>query len=577
MTFALPRLSRIWKPSPWARLLVFLWLLLVVTGAHAGPTVGANLDLTSLSAEAQSAALAHLVRGGVASVRLPLDWERVEPRPGQYDWHAADAAVDRARAQGLEIVLVLGPAATWAVDPGLGLSPEQARLSVPKSDHLWKRYVRAAATHFRGRVRHWQVREQPSAANFRGAVSEYLHLLNIAARALRSVDLSAVVILPETVALDPAGLDRRLQLPTAGDWEVWGAYLPTGADLTASALALSVMTAEVMPSGARRPIWVVGADDRMPADRWMQYYLLAGAFGIERYYAPAGAISAEWVPLLSQLCYAGFLRLGPDVWALAFQDRDGGAVLAWSQTETRLPASALAPIAEAAQVARAAPLGGAPGSAVAVGGDDPILLLNSRPIFVRGLDFECRATRRVPTRTDVLSARPGPDPRALPAVSVDYSRTAQPEQGLYNRALRVLPGGAIREEPHPDRLCLATNMRPLLDEIALDQPWIYFDIDDRWLYFARGKTPVAVTLECEASRRGPERIGFNLYYDAVAGYRSTPWQWVEAGEGWRKYRVVLSDGSFTNRNGYDFRINAKGSKQDLWVASVRVEKLPATQ
>jgi hypothetical protein len=51
---------------------------------------------------------------------------------------------------------------------------------------------------------------------------------------------------------------------------------------------------------------------------------------------------------------------------------------------------------------------------------------------------------------------------------------------------------------------------------------------------------------------------------------------VEAGEGWRKYRVVLGDGSFTNRNGYDFRINAKGSKQDLWVASVRVEKLPAT-
>ena len=566
-----------WKPSPRARLLRCLWLpaalLALFTYAFGNPTVGANVDLAPLSASEQAAVLAQLSQSGVATIRLPLEWNRVEPQPGKVSWRADDAAVNAARAQGLEVVLVLGPAAEWAVDRALGLSPDQVRFSVPKSDDLWERYVRQAAVHFKGRVKYWQVREQPNARNFRGAISEYLHLFTVAARALRSVDPSAALILPESVALDPAGLERRLRPPLGNAWDIWGAYLPSPADPSASALALAVMTAEARPAGSRRPLWVVGAEGELTADEWVQGYLLASAFGVARYYAPADAISAQWAPTLSGMKYVGFLRLGPELWAFAFEDQEGPVVAAWSLAGTRLPASALAPVAEAEQVQRAARLGGVSGSAVESSGSEPVLLLGPRPVLIRGLDARERAHPGPPTRADVVAARPGRDPSALPAVSVDYSRADQAEQGLYNRALRALPGGAVREEPHSDRIALGTNMRPLPAETDLDSPWIYFDVDDRWLYFARGKTPVAITVEYEASRTGENKLGFNLYYDSVTGYRATPWQWAEAGEGWRTYRLVLDDVSFTNRNGYDFRINAKGSKQDLWVAAVSVEKL----
>jgi hypothetical protein len=534
--------------------------------------VGASSDLAPLSPQNQGAALAQLSQSGVATIRLPLEWNRVEPRPGKFSWRADDAAVNAACAQGLEVVLVLGPVAAWAVDPALGIPPDQVCFSLPRSDRLWERYVRQAATHFRGRVKSWQVREQPNARNFRGATSEYLHLFTLASRALRAVDPSATLILPESVALDSAGLQRRLPPPVGNAWEIWGAYLPSPLDLSASALALSVMTGEVMPAASRRPIWVVGAEGGLSADTWVQGYLLAAAFELPRYYVPADTVSAQWAPALSRLQYVGWLRLGPEVWAFAFQDQEGPAVVAWSRADIRLPASALAPVADLQQVLRVAPLGGVPGSAVESGGPEPMLLLGPRPALLRGLDAS-RAHPGPPTRADVLAARPGPDPSALPAVSVDYGRAEQPEQGLFNRSLRALPGGAVREEPHPERPALGTNLRPLPAGSGLDSPWIYFDVDDRWLYFAQGKTPVAITVEYEASRTGKERIGFNLYYDAITGYHATPWHWVEAGEGWRTYRFVLEDVSFTNRNGYDFRINAKGSKQDLWVASVRVEKL----
>ncbi len=93
-------------------------------------------------------------------------------------------------------------------------------------------------------------------------------------------------------------------------------------------------------------------------------------------------------------------------------------------------------------------------------------------------------------------------------------------------------------------------------------------MDDSWLYAARGRVPVTVTVVVEQPL-AKEQVGFNIYYEAVDGYRTTPWQWVEAGTGWRTYRIPLNDVSFTNRNGYDFRLNAKGSRQDVWVAPVR--------
>ncbi len=55
---------------------------------------------------------------------------------------------------------------------------------------------------------------------------------------------------------------------------------------------------------------------------------------------------------------------------------------------------------------------------------------------------------------------------------------------------------------------------------------------------------VTVTVEVEAPS-GKEQVGFNIYYDAVDGYRTTPWQWVEPGMGWRTYRIALNGVSFT--------------------------------
>jgi hypothetical protein len=179
-----------------------------------------------------------------------------------------------------------------------------------------------------------------------------------------------------------------------------------------------------------------------------------------------------------------------------------------------------------------------------------------------------------PTRSDVLAARGCASLANLPMVYMDCSMPEHPELGLANRALRTLGGGACVEEQRQGRNCIHTSMTYREEEVEQDNPWLYFDVDDSWLYFGQGKTRLVVTVECEGSYLGAEKLGFNIVYDSTTGYRFSPWQWVGPGYGWRSYRVELTDVNFSNRDGWDFRINAKGSVQDLWVSAVTVEKVP---
>jgi hypothetical protein len=540
--------------------------------------LGGYVDLAKMPAKTRAAELTRLSSAGVSGVRLPLDWNRVEPEPNRFAWKADDDAVDAARAHKLDVMLVLGPCAAWAVDPAWQVPPADRPSSIPRSTKLWERYVRQAALHFKGRVRHWQVREQPNAHNFRGARSEYLKLVTTAARVLRAVDPAAVVIVSEGGSLDVAEIDRLCRSDQRSACDVLGVYLPAGpTSVPSAALAWSVLSNEVpgVAAGAQRAVWVLGSDGTLPAEVWMQQYLLAWAFGAPRLYLPAAAIDGRWLAPLSQLRYTGFLRLGPDVWALAFEDRAGPVVVAWSSASTRLRISDLAPVADATALRQASVLGDDPGEIVTGDGGAVSVSLGPRPALIRGVALAKTARKGTPSRSDVLGARPGPGPDSSLPVFVDYNRSDSPERGLYNRQLRARPGGRVDEEMHNGRVCLRTRIGADTRKRDENNPWVYFDVDERWLYFARGATPVAVTVECDASYLGKEKLGFNIMYDSTTGYRFSRWQWVEPGSGWRSYRVELPDVSFADRDGYDFRININGSKQDLWISSVRVEKLRA--
>lgn len=543
------------------------------------PLLGANVDLSLMSAEDRSSLLDRLAAAGVSSVRMQLDWNRVQPEPGTLQWTDFDAAVDAAAARGIEVVFVLGPCAEWAVDPAWEVPPEHRCSSVPRSQSLWRTYVKAAVFRFHDRVRFWQVRTQPSARNFRGAHREYIALLRSAAQAATAIDPAAKIVVPEGGYLDVAAIDRFVESSDGEVADVLGVYaLP---DISLIPLPYAVLTQQVVgryPPERRHRIWLLGGDESITPAAWQTQYLVAWAFGAERCYLPAEAIDQTWTQRLAQLSYKGFFVPSTGAWAFLFENTTGQSQVAlWSPDEIELPTDAICTTLREVDPATETP-------ALPVDADDApnptvpdvpsAIRVGLVPTWLSGLDCRDRMRPGPPTRADVLAAREGLDLSQVPIVYMDLALPEMPEFGLYNRKLRRLRGGANIEEARSGRTCLRTSMTYRRGEEERDNPWMYFDVDDTWLYFDRGATRLAITVECEGSFRGTEKLGMSIIYDSTSGYRFTPWQWVDSGYGWRRYCFHINDASFANRDGYDFRVNAKGSVQDLYVCSVTVEKLP---
>lgn len=49
----------------------------------------------------------YLQKLGVGIVRMPIQWELVEPNPGQFDWSKTDLIVQAAQARNVEVLFTL--------------------------------------------------------------------------------------------------------------------------------------------------------------------------------------------------------------------------------------------------------------------------------------------------------------------------------------------------------------------------------------------------------------------------------------------------------------------------------------
>ena len=103
-----------------------------------------------------SARAAILDRLGLDVVRVTLEWNRIESRPGVYRWQRADRLLRALRAHGLAPVVTLWGTPGWA-NGGAGQN-------VAPIDALdFERFAEQAALRYRF-VRHWVIWNEPNKA-----------------------------------------------------------------------------------------------------------------------------------------------------------------------------------------------------------------------------------------------------------------------------------------------------------------------------------------------------------------------------------------------------------------------------
>jgi hypothetical protein len=147
--------------------------------------------------------------------------------------------------------------------------------------------------------------------------------------------------------------------------------------------------------------------------------------------------------------------------------------------------------------------------------------------------------------------------------------TQNVEHGLYNQRFRTERPGAVVP-------VTVDGQDAARSDFSAGAVYFYFDVDNTYAYFDDGRYDMVITMQLHRAS-APQRVGFNVMYDSMTGYRFTSWQWVDAGDGWGTYTVRLTDAAFSKTWGWDFAINAAANqKEPLVVRSVTVTRAPKT-
>jgi len=162
--------------------------------------------------EAYADAFRRLRLAGVGFLRLwdvGFDWRDVEPEKGKYDWTIPDFVVNGLLREGIEPMWVLGGNGAmlayddkredrcrdWFVrknsQPG-GKPIMGGTHPMLPSDADWTDFLRALATRYRGKIRYYEVMNEPNLTTPGGAT--YVRYLKLTHETLRAVDPAAKIV-----------------------------------------------------------------------------------------------------------------------------------------------------------------------------------------------------------------------------------------------------------------------------------------------------------------------------------------------------------------------------------------------
>jgi len=491
---------------------------------------------------------------GVSWVRIAADWSVLEPSLGHFAWGPLDTEVRQAADAKLRIVLLLEHTPQWAAltpNSPAGVWSHQP----PKRDVDWIAFVRAIASRYRGRVAAWQVEPSLDLVDFRGTTPDYLAMLRTVRVEAKRADPRAAVI-----AASPGGFDlpyvKAMLAREGAEFDVLMLY-PRGRTAAQALEALTTIRARIR-TDAHHQLWLSAAPD---GGTPVQLAAVALAGGVARGFWPAlDPAVATAVRYLAGARFVGPLDRGPGVAAFVFEKGGAPVIVGWTVGGTQPVAIATtgAPVLvgptglpAAAPAAAAAPV---------LLGTDPVIVVNPDPSMVQ------EAGRTATRGPWTIPADAAHDFSKVDTVSAELG-AANVEHGLYNQRLRSLPSGGVVP-------LTADGVSAVRTDVNSDAVYVYFGMDDSFAYFDDGRDRYVISVQVHKAG-APQRVGFNLLYDSMSGYRFTPWQWVDAGDGWATYTFEIADAAFAKTWGWDFAVNGAGDHAEpLVVRAVTVQRVP---
>ncbi len=276
------------------------------------------------------AALSSCADVGIGWVRATrqTQLDTVAIGPGRYDWaRGGERSIDLALARGMSVMAILD--GRWGNEGDVNKLPWCS----PIWEHLdaWCDFVAAAVTHYRGRIRHWEVLNEPpffwwhpppAGESFadrnpkmkRAPVRRYAELLQATSRTIRQIDPDATVLVGSGFS-DGHFLQQLYELGCGDSFDAATVhYLPCHHP-TAFAAAYRTLRGVMARYGDdAKPLWdtesgphgaIIGMEVESADDYHAVYnvyrHCFAHEFGLERYFwfnPPYNAARKEGVRVL---------------------------------------------------------------------------------------------------------------------------------------------------------------------------------------------------------------------------------------------------------------------------------------
>lgn len=208
---------------------------------------------------------------GVKWSREEFSWSSIEPRRGEFDFSFYDAVVDTARRHGISVYGLLAYWSPWT----------QAYTEEGIEDFC--RWARAVVEHFRDRVKHWEVYNEPNIFFWSGPRDLYPVLLERCYHAIKETDPEAVVLGISTAGIDMGFISKCVE--AGAPFDILTVH-PYRARLQEQSFVRELRDAMDLVGG--RPVWITemgwstevrATAERTQAELLARCYLAAVASG----------------------------------------------------------------------------------------------------------------------------------------------------------------------------------------------------------------------------------------------------------------------------------------------------------
>ncbi len=299
---------------------------------------------------------------GAKVVRTGVTWAGLQPEEGVFRWKLMDRLVSEYGRMGMELQMLLAYSVPWAQTEGT---------AQPRID-AWQEYSRAVADRYRGRIRYYEVWNEPDLGGANPmAVEEYVELQKASYEAIKSVDPDAFVMsggfatLGEHAGRKDKEFHRKFLTQAKGFFEVH-AYHEHGTFQDYEALIrekfepMRAETGTTMPWYANETaITSAGGSEKRQAETLFKKLLYAwsrGAIGYTWYdlrndgFDPLdaeqnyGMLTNDFYPkpvysVFNQLArrfrsseFVKRLDVGPNLWMFLFVGPDGVRIPGWDES-----------------------------------------------------------------------------------------------------------------------------------------------------------------------------------------------------------------------------------------------------